>query len=76
MKYMKIEAPDELSTNNIAVETETSGYSFPTVIGNNVYDSFLVSQNLTDEEVQALEPGIWHDMIEPTIEEVVTVDAE
>lgn len=78
MRYMKIEAPDEFSTNNIAVESDNSGYSFPTTVGNNVYDAFLQSQGLTDEEVQALEPGVWHDMIVPTaiVEEVAAVDAE
>ena len=36
--------------------------SFPAEVGNPVYDSFLESQSLTDAEVQAMEPDIWHDM--------------
>lgn len=36
--------------------------SFPAQIGNPVYDSFLESQSLTDAEVQAMEPDVWHDM--------------
>ena len=36
--------------------------SFPAEVGNPVYDSFLESQSLTDAEVQAMEPDVWHDM--------------
>ena len=36
--------------------------SFPAELGNPVYDSFLESQSLTDAEVQAMEPDVWHDM--------------
>lgn len=35
--------------------------SFSAEIGNPVYDAFLESQGLTDAEVQAMEPDIWHD---------------
>ena len=36
--------------------------SFPAEAGNHNYDSFLESQSLTDAEVQAMEPDVWHDM--------------
>ena len=36
--------------------------SFPAAVGNPNYDAFLESQGLTDAEVQAMEPDIWHDM--------------
>lgn len=36
--------------------------SFPSKVGNPNYDSFLESQSLTDAEVQAMEPDVWHDM--------------
>ena len=36
--------------------------SFPAEPGNPVYDSFLESQSLTDDEVQAMEPDVWHDL--------------
>ena len=36
--------------------------SFPAQVGNAVYDSFLESQSLTDAEVQAMAPDVWHDM--------------
>lgn len=36
--------------------------SFPAKVGNPDYDSFLESQSLTDAEVQAMEPDVWHDM--------------
>lgn len=36
--------------------------SFPAEVGNPAYDSFLESQSLTDAEVQAMEPDVWHDM--------------
>lgn len=36
--------------------------SFPAKVGNPNYDSFLESQSLTDAEVQAMEPDVWHDM--------------
>jgi len=36
--------------------------SFPATVGNPVYDSFLASQSLTDAEVQAMDPDVWHDM--------------
>lgn len=56
--------------------SKDSAVNFPADNSNKSYLDFLVSQGLTDEEVQALEPGVWHDMIEPMIEEVVVVDAE
>ena len=36
--------------------------SFPAEAGNPNYDSFLESQSLTDAEVQARDPDVWHDM--------------
>ena len=36
--------------------------SFPAEVGNPNYDSFLELQSLTDAEVQAMEPDVWHDM--------------
>ena len=36
--------------------------TFPAVVGNPSYDSFLESQSLTDAEMQAMEPDVWHDM--------------
>jgi len=41
--------------------------SFPAVVGNPNYDSFLESQGLTDAEVQAMEPDEWHDMAAASI---------
>lgn len=76
MKYMKIEAPTIDDVDNIAIDAGDTGYSFQAVVGNVAYDEFLASQNLTDEDVKALEPGVWYDMIVPTLEEVVAVDAE
>jgi hypothetical protein len=75
MKYMKIEASDKFSVDNITIELENSGYSFPATIGNSFYDTFLVSQNLTDKQVQALEPNIWHEMKEPVSAQVEIVES-
>ena len=36
--------------------------SFLAQVGNPNYDSFLESQGLSDAEVQAMEPDVWHDM--------------
>ena len=36
--------------------------SFPAVAENPHYGAFLESQSLTDAEVQAMEPDVWHDM--------------
>ena len=51
------------TARNVNVETAANEFaSFPAEVGNPVYDSFLESQSLTDAEVQAMEPDVWHDM--------------
>lgn len=56
---------------------ENSAVNFPADNANDSYLEFLTSQNLTDEEVHALEVGVWHDLIAPAIqEEVVPVVTE
>ena len=48
---------------HVIVETVPDEFtSFPAKVGNPNYDSFLESQSLTDAEVQAMEPDVWHDM--------------
>jgi len=41
--------------------------SFPAIVGNPNYDGFLESQELTDEDVQAMEPDVWHEMVASVI---------
>lgn len=51
------------TARNVSVDQGNSQYlSFPAEVGNPVYGSFLESQSLTDAEVQAMEPDVWHDM--------------
>lgn len=48
---------------HIVIETAPDTFtSFPALADNAAYESFLESQSLTDAEVQAMEPDIWHDM--------------
>jgi hypothetical protein len=48
---------------DVVVDRGDEGFtSFPAKVGNPVYDSFLDSQGLTDAEVQAMEPDVWHDL--------------
>ena len=50
-------------SRQVVVQTGSDEFtSFPAKVGNPVYDSFLESQSLTDAEVQAMEPDVWHDM--------------
>jgi hypothetical protein len=48
---------------NVIIEQAPEQFtSFCAQVGNLAYDSFLESQSLTDAEVQAMTPDIWHDM--------------
>lgn len=64
MKYMKIAAINDLSVDNIAIDTGTSGYSFFAEVGNSSYDTFLEQVQLTDEQVKNLTPNTWYDFPE------------
>ena len=46
----------------VTQQADGSSTSFPAIVGNPNYDSFLESQSLMDAEVQAMTPDIWHDM--------------
>ena len=70
---------------NIIID-ENSGVNFPADMENNSYLKFLSEQNLTDKQVQAMKPNVWHDMIQvvpeqpvaekPAVEEPVVEEAE
>ena len=52
-----------VTQRNVTVETAPEVFtSYPAEVGNPHYDSFLESQSLTDAEVQAMDPDVWHDM--------------
>ena len=52
-----------IERRSVMVETSPEQFtSFPASSSNPVYESFLESQSLTDAEVQAMEPDVWHDM--------------
>jgi len=64
MRY-KIHAATVQGTpvRSIHIETSPDEFTtFPAEVGNPVYDAFLDSQGLTDAEVQAMEPDVWHDL--------------
>lgn len=64
MRY-EITARVEMGVEYRAVNVDKgdgSFTSFPAEVGNPVYDSFLESQSLTDAEVQAMTPDVWHDI--------------
>ena len=70
---------------NIIID-ENSGLNFPANMENDSYLKFLSEQNLTDKQVQAMKPNVWHDMIqvvpeqpvaeEPAVEELVVEETE
>ena len=63
MRFTIIETVFVVTVRKVLVQTGEDQYtSFPAEVGNPVYDSFLESQGLTDAEVQAMEPDVWHDM--------------
>ena len=64
MRFQIIEiASDGASRRHVVIDRGSGEFtSFPATVGNPVYDSFLESQSLTDIEVQAMTPDIWHDM--------------
>jgi hypothetical protein len=52
------------TSRHINIDRGDDGFlSFPAEVGNPNYESFLASQSLTDAEVQAMEPDVWHDMV-------------
>ena len=51
------------SHRNVTIDRGNNEFTyFPAEVGNPNYDAFLESQSLTDAEVQAMEPDVWHDM--------------
>lgn len=66
MRWMKFSQTDpitgEVLTSIIVDMGGDARSTFSATVGNAAYDSFLESQSLTDAEVQAMEPDIWHDM--------------
>ena len=64
MRYKYTDTIDHGSTQrNVIIETAPDQYtSFPATIGNPAYDGFLTQTGLTDEQVQEVEPDVWHDM--------------
>ena len=64
MRYKVIAVDGDAGVHrHVFIEQAAGSFvSFPAEVGNPNYDSFLGSQGLTDAEVQAMEPDIWHDM--------------
>ena len=64
MRYLVWDIPlVESMERQVSVrDSEDCFTSFPAEVGNPNYDSFLESQDLTDAQVQAMEPDVWHDM--------------
>ena len=64
MRYQVIESESfGVMRRSVTIDRgDESFVSFPAEVGNPNYDSFLESQSLTDAEVQAMTPDIWHDM--------------
>ena len=61
-KIVEVQAQDTMQ-RHVIVETAPEQYtSFPATADNGAYGAFLESQSLTDAEVQAMEPDVWHDM--------------
>jgi hypothetical protein len=64
MRYIVVEVTsDGITRRHVMIDRGNDEVtSFPAIVGNPVYDAFLESQGLTDAEVQAMEPDVWHDM--------------
>ena len=63
MRYMISVMAGPAQSRSVLVEADSGDLtSFPAEVGNPNYDSFIESQSLTDAEVQAMEPDVWHDM--------------
>ena len=64
MRYKVTDSPTLAGVQrSVSIETAPEAFtSFPAEVGNPNYDNFLESQGLTDAEVQAMEPDVWHDM--------------
>ena len=63
MRYMIVVMSGPGQSRSVVIEGDAERVtSFPAMSGNPAYDSFVESQSLTDAEVQAMEPDIWHDM--------------
>ena len=63
MRYQIVVTVMHGPSRSVVVDQGDSRFtSFPADVGNPVYDSFLESQSLTDSDVQAMEPDVWHDM--------------
>jgi hypothetical protein len=63
MKYMMtVNDFTEYKNYNITTTIDDETFtSFPAVIGNPNYDSFLIRAELTDKQVHALTPDVWYD---------------
>jgi hypothetical protein len=63
MKYMMtiLEFMGNESYNITTTSDDVVFTSFPAVIGNPNYDTFLTQAELTDKQVHGLKPDVWYD---------------